>query len=267
MATPLQLPEIAPVEGALIAVGIRAILSREVERVTRGQLRRADDLPRDVERLARGLVADELPRAKYSELNWRRALKELTDGWNVEQVAAMVSAFPVDYQATGSALLLKARDVVGELLNDFPTTKYQTLSGDVDLAPTDHKLFEFISRLEMIADPLNVFPLAQAGALLRSQAAVVRATYPTLSAAIDAAVLGAIINAKAARKSFELTPRAEYGLRAWFGESPIAASRIRGAQTVVTAANERAKNQQQPQPNAKLATKLETKTQAAEATR
>jgi hypothetical protein len=58
------------------------------------------------------------------------------------------------------------------------------------------------------------------GALLRSQAQVVRQFYPTLSARIDEAVYAAVA-AKAAAKtnpaSYQLPPRAALGVATWLG--------------------------------------------------
>lgn len=236
----LPLPEIAPVESMLIAVGIDAIISRKVDKITKAKLASAAKIPTEIETLARKMVHGDLePSFSLSDFNWRSAIKELAAGWEVQQVIDMTKSFPKEYQITASALIIKSQEVIKQLSEGLPLSRYQTLSGSINLIPTDTHIFKFSSLLEVVRNPLIVFSLMAAGALLKSQSHAIRAVYPTLSAAIDAAILQATISAKADKKSFELPPKAEYGVKAWFGQSPIPQKQLQQAQAAVAAFNQK----------------------------
>jgi hypothetical protein len=81
-------------------------------------------------------------------------------------------------------------------------------------------VWKFFSALEVLNDPLRVFPLIATGAILKSQVDAMREIYPTLSKEIDAAVYQAIAKKSAAsgvRNPFRLPPRAELGVAVWLG--------------------------------------------------
>lgn len=261
------LPKIAPVESLLMAVTLKAVISREVETITKAKLQSMSRLPRRVNDLARKLVNDELKATVYADLNFRRAVKDLSTGWNIEQVVAMTEKFPPEYQVAGSALIIKSKEIVTELQKFIPTAQYQTLAGSVDLIPADTKLFRFISILDVLNDPLIVFPLMATGALLKSQANAVRVVYPTLSTAIDAAILQATMTAKAAKKSFELPYRAEYGIKAWFGKGPVSTDTLQKAQATVAKQNAKKAPPPAPMPNAPAEPALLSPQQKVEASR
>ena len=234
------LPEIASVELLLMIVGIDAVISRAVEKVGKGKLREMAAIPKEIQTLARKMVNGELtPVISLSDFNWRQAVTELAAGWDVEQIIETCKQFPSDLQAAASALVIKSQDLIKQLSVGLPLDEYQTIAGSKKLVPADAKIFKFASVLEVIRNPLLVFSLMAAGALLKLQANAVRQTYPTLSAAIDAAIIQATMAAKADKKSFELPPRAEYGVRAWFGNSPIPTGALKQSQANVAAVNKR----------------------------
>ena len=249
----------------LMVVGLKAVISREVETITKAKLKEMDGISKQVTTLARKLVNDELVPSFYSELNYRRALKELAAGFQIEQVVEMTKKFPAKYQVTGSALIIKAKEVVEQLLAGYPVSQYVTLAGSVELLPADAKLFKFISILEVLDNPLMVFSLMSTGALLKTQANAVRVVYPTLSAAIDAAILQATMTAKSAKKSFELPFRAEYGVKAWFGKGPVTTKQLQAAQAIVAKSNAKKAAAAAPPPqNAPAQPSLMSNTQRVE---
>ncbi len=101
------------------------------------------------------------------------------------------------------------------------------------------------------------------GSLLQTQVKAVREVYPTLSTAIDAAILEATIKQKAKSKAFELSPRAEIGVRAWFGKGPIPTESLKKAQAAVDRSNER--HDSQPSPSTTVNRTQQTQTQRVEA--
>jgi hypothetical protein len=243
----LPLPPISMLEGLLVEIGIDALISREVEKIGAGRLRQAAKMPDEIRTLSRKLVRGELePSIGLRDFSWRKAVTELAAGWEVDQVVSMLKSFPPEYQAAASALVIKSVKLIKELASGLPLTRYQTLAGSKNLIPADAHIFKFASVLEVIRDPLIVFPLMAGGALLKLQANAVRETYPTISAAIDMALVQATFVAKANKKSFELPPRVEYGVRNWMGKSPIEAGALQQSQKNVSAMNEKKANPAPP---------------------
>jgi hypothetical protein len=150
----------------------------------------------------------------------------------------------------------------------YPISQYQTIAGSTNLQPTDMKKFKFKSVLEMVNEPLRVFELMSTGALLKSQAHAVRTVYPTLSACIDAALMNETVSAKAAKASFELPPRAEYGVKNWLQKPQISQNAAVQSQKNHAHSNERqdANKQPPPPPNqSKTTGNMLTSSQRAEA--
>ena len=126
--------------------------------------------------------------------------------------------------------------------------------------------FKFVTVLEAIDEPLNVFKFMSSGSLLKSQAHAVRTVYPTLSAAIDAAIMNETIAAKAANKAFELNPRAEYGVKNWFGKPQVSTATFKQAQLNHAVSNQRKAQQKAPaEQNSKASGNMLTSSQRAEA--
>ncbi len=211
---------ISPAEATLAVIGLRTIISDKVERITKPTLDRIDGLEKEIKRLSRDLVNDKLTETFYSDLNYRAMLRQLANGVNLQQVQAMADQFPTEYRDVANAMTISASHVIQTLSGMIPTSVYTTVAGPTTLLPDDMKLWSFVSILEVLDNPLMVFPLMNTGALLRSQATAVRQLYPTLSGEIDAAILDSTIKAKANRKSFELSPRAEVGVKNWIRTNP-----------------------------------------------
>ncbi len=211
---------IEPVEAAMAVIGLRALVSKKVERVTVPVLERVDKLGKEITRLSRDLVNDKLTETFYSDLNYRAMLNDLADGFEIDQVQEMADQFPAEYRDLGLALTGHASQVITALTEMVPRSFYETVTGSKSLLPSDVAVWKFVSILEVLDDPLLIFPLMNTGALLKSQAHAVRELYPTFSAAVDAALFDAAVKAKAAKKSFELSPRAEVGVHAWASTAP-----------------------------------------------
>lgn len=258
------LPPISLVEALLLGVGVDAVISRQVEKVNKTRLRRVARLPADIARLASKLVRGKLePVIPKGDFDWRKSVAELSQGWDVQQIIDTCRQFPPNYQAAASALVIKSMALIKELSAGLPLQKYQTFSGDVNLIPADAHIFRFESVLAVVRDPLVVFPLMAGGALLKIQSNAVRETYPTIAAAIDAAIFQATTSAKATKKSFQLPPRVEYGVRAWMGKPPTGQAALQQSQANVARMN--ARKQSAAPPPARPSQGLQTAGQRAEA--
>ena len=259
-----DMPPIDPVEALMVTVGLKAIISREVEKFRKSDLKEAVELPKTIAGLASKLVAGDLRAGGSAAFNYRGTLKDLASGWDPEQVEEMMAQFPPEMGQHTTGLVVRSKAIIDALMTDYPQTNYVTATGSINLVPADKKIFKFVQVLEVLCDPLSVFGLMAEGALLQTQTAIMRKVYPSLSSAIDAALLDATVKAKADRKSFELTPRAEIGVRAWFGKGPIDTASLKKSQAAVDRTN--AKNAAAAVPPASTPLAQQTKSQRVEAT-
>src|SRR5882672_4114564 len=232
-------PQIMPVEAAMSVIGIKPFLSREVEHIGKGKLEQIQAVPKKVHDLARQLVNGEIEAKFRTNLNYKALLKDMATGFDVDQVKEMVAKFPPELNTLGSALVIMAMHLVEQLDSLYPRSAYLTMAGPKQLMPSDTKLWRFVSILEVLDDPLQVFALMAQGALLKSQAEAVRLVYPTLSDSIDYAIITETIKAKAHKKSFQLNPRTEYGVRSWTGQGPVDTGLLRSAQDNIAQGKEK----------------------------
>lgn len=224
MAAPyssVPLPPIAPVELMLASIGIRPIITRKVEKISRADLNEMVTMPSAIVRLSRQIVQGEQFETTFGKDSYRDLLTDLARGWDYDQAQEMLEKVPTDYHVIASAVLVKASSLIAEMDKDYPTSTYVTLSGETKLAISDKKSYSFFSILECIDRPLVVFELMSTGAILQSQVNAIREVYPTMAKNIDAALLDSISRARAAKQSFQLPAKAERGIRAWFGKGPI----------------------------------------------
>ena len=221
MPRTLPKPTIAPAEALLATIGIKPVVSREVEKVHLYQLREAMALDKTVAKKATALVNGELEDEYADTIDYKAVLADLAKGFQAKQAQQMIAAFPGKYRSLGAGFIMLATSLATELQKMYPISQYATVMGTTNERPSDLKFWQFVNILEVLNDPLMVFPLMASGALLRKQGQAVRLVYPTLSSAIDNCLFQASVAAKTAKKSHELEPRAEIGVKAWFGQSPI----------------------------------------------
>lgn len=216
-----HIPEIDEAEALFCVVGVRDIVSKTAQRITKSDLGEALRLPWTITRLARAVVNDELTGVEFSDFNYNATLQSLSEDYKPQHVEDMVARFaPADLDLAASFIGL-AGNVFTYLQTKIPTSTYATISGDTQLQPNTYAVHSFMSLLEVLDDPLRVFPLMQQGGLLKAQVQIVRELYPSFAAAVDAALTTSILNEKTARASYELPPYAEMGVTRWFGNTAV----------------------------------------------
>ena len=244
----ITLPQalITPSEALMATIGIKPVISRSVERVTLAQLREAQVINKKVTKLAKGVVNGDLDTEYSDGLDYETVLNDLAKGFQIRQVQQMLAAFPAKYRSLAAGFTMLASSLATELQKMYPISNYSTVSGFINQKPSDLAYWSFVNVLEVLNDPLQVFPLMASGALLRKEAQAVRLVYPSLSQAIDQALFRATASAQAEKKSFvELDANAEIGIKAWFGKAPIPPGLIHNMQV-----NHAVARQQQAQTSA-----------------
>lgn len=234
---------IDPVESCLAVMGVRPILSKEVERFTRAKYHEMQALPRELRTLARDVCRGEKMRVPLGSVNYKAMLHDLTEGYDEAQVIAMVQTFPPELHELSAEFIVKAGEVVTLLRGLLPLATKETLLGPENLPPSAIAVRRFATALEVLDDPRRVFALIATGSLLKSQVAVARKVYPTLSAAIDDELEEAAVSMRAEKKSYRLPPKVEIGVGTWRGFPRVSASLRQALQDSFAQAD-----QQQPAP-------------------
>ena len=211
-------PKIDTIEAVLAVTGVTPLITKDVERFTKAQLDEASTLPAQIAKLARQLAHDEVEPAPLFETSYEKTLRDLYDEWQPKQLEQMAGAFSKWLPGVEVGYMSKAKEVLDFLRSIFPRSTYETFLGSANLVPNDMAIYAFESVLEVLDAPLKVFSLIAQGAISKRQVAAVRLVYPTLSAAIDEAIIDGLASAKSERASWELAPAAELGAKKWFGK-------------------------------------------------
>ena len=236
------------VEACLAVIGVRPIVSKAVERFTMSKWHEMDALPRRIHDAARsfvgGTMSTKIPLGSFS---YRATLDDLSQSFNEDQLTEMASKFPPAMHEVTAAFLIKAKQVRAALLAILPVSERKTLSGSNIIPPSQMMLRRFVSTLTILDDPMRVFPLMAAGALLNTQTISLRTIFPSLAKLIDEAIREAIETEKGRKKSFELPPRAEIGISSWLGRPQMDRKLHIALQSSL--ADEQAKQDNTPRPS------------------
>lgn len=201
-------------EAALAVVGVCRVLDGW-KYYTVEQRERADGLEDRVSRAAAGVVNGTFTAPPAGDHDYDATLKKLAAGWDDGRLTEVIHA--CDDRAIGTAFAMHAKDAIDKLHAAYPVSVYPRVTGAINLPPPATKQFQIAGLVCLVDEPMRVFGLMADGGLLRSEAKFFRDVYPTLSLAIDSALLEAVVAAKNRSASFELSERAEYGVSAWFG--------------------------------------------------
>lgn len=210
-----------PIEQLLAVVGVRPLVDKDVPFVTKAKVAEAAGLGARLEALSRDLCRGELAPMKLYTVDYSATLRDLYEEWKPEQIEKLAKALEenagtllVDFQA-------KAKEVVTYLQGIFPRTSYETFLGASNVVPNDLAIYAFESVLEVLDEPMRIFTFIGQGALTKRQAEAFRLVYPTISEAIDEALLSAAAAEKTKVRSYELPPAAEIGVARWQGRPSV----------------------------------------------
>lgn len=190
-------PNIDPGEAIVAVVGIRSLLTKEVERIRAPQWRDIARLDIEVHRLAGAMAKGTLERAaSYPDVDYTPTLKAFSAPPEPDQIEAMLQDVPI--QQAIPFLTCSAR-AWNYLKPQYPIAVERTVFGAVQLQPGDFALGMFEDLLEICDRPLTVFQMAESGRLTTKMAAAMQAVYPTLYQEIVVELVGACMSEKAER--------------------------------------------------------------------
>ena len=199
--------EINKGEAALAVIGMKAVLSREIERITAPQKRDMNDYGRVIEKRIKELFNEEVKCTWPLPPSYKSMLKQTSEKVELSQIEQMISPLPSEVQMEFTTIAGKVYVALQALL---PKRSSITLSGNTQLTIDDPTYLSFYNIFRVLDDPLQVIELASCGALLKSQCESVRSIYPTISAAIDEAIQNDVTNRK-----HDIPHVVEYGLSTW----------------------------------------------------
>lgn len=213
--------EIDPVEALLATLGVRPLVSKDVPFLTKAKLGESVKLGDRIEALARDLCRDEVAAVKLYTVDYTTTLRELYEEWQPEQIEKLAKALQENAGAMMVDFQAKAKDVVTYLQGIFPRSTYETFLGAANVVPNDLAIYAFESVLEVLDEWTRVFTFIGQGALTKRQATAFRLVYPTISKAIDEALLSAAAAEKTKVKAYEVPPAAEVGIARWQGRPAV----------------------------------------------
>jgi len=203
---------IDPAEAALSVIGVDAVISRSVEKVTSAQRKDMRRLDKAIRFKVKASLSDE-PSAKYTlPPDYMKLLGDLTSPIMPDQINKMISFLPMDVQ---SSFISIASNAYEKLQQEMPKNSVQTIAGIRQLNPDDPSYFHFHWIYSVLDNPLRVIELIGNGSLLRVQTEAVREIYPSISSAIDNVFDEEIPAKKAKDESYELPMETEIGFRVW----------------------------------------------------
>lgn len=213
---------INPGELALASIGLSPIIKGDMPKIGLGRLNDMGDIPKQIAKLAGKVCDGELKYQPYAhEHGYRTLLAKLSSPLAQHEIDELIGKFHVEAGDIAAAFAVAVQEAIRDLKEIFPVQVYRTFAGPKNIEPNAEVVFNFLNRLDVVNDPLRVFPLIATGALLKSQAEIVRQVYPTLSAEIDTQLRAAVVKRRAAsseRNPYQLPPRAEIGVAKWMGQ-------------------------------------------------
>lgn len=213
-----QPPAIDPGEALLAVCGMIPVISRDVKRFTKLQLREVVALPKKLRRLARAMIRGSLeqPTVELRPYSWM--LDNLSKPFNEDHLAQLMDTLPKIAQIAAPAFQHVAKKCFDGMQAALPRSTSTTFVGVRNLPPADPLYFRFLGVLSLMNEPLSVFAFMQCAMILKSQTDAFRLIYPTLSARIDYEIDEAKIDALSEKQSFQLPMNAEIGVRVWAGK-------------------------------------------------
>lgn len=191
---------IDPGERILAVVGVRPLLTEEVERITRPMWDEINSLEFRVHRLAQQLARGELEADDtYPAVDYEPFLDAFASPPDPDQVAEMLDDVPF---AACVPFLGTAAKAYNYLRDHFPISVERTVFGATNLPPSSLALGAFEDLLEVLDRPLAVFSMIAEGRFTSRQAAALNAVYPTLYAEVATAIVTATMFERGAHPDY-----------------------------------------------------------------
>jgi len=213
---PPPLLDIGEVWAAVI--GVKAVLSKRVEVLTKSQFTEASKIHDTIAARAKSLVAGGIVPSKLTIIDYPLLLKQTSEAMDEAQVVAMIRAIPPRDQGPYHTVALREFTALQKAL---PRMSYVSQAGTQNIRPDMAKLVEFSELYAALDDPLSfLFGEIASGCMYPALVEAFSEIFPTLAKAITSAIKDAIATRTVAAKGFYIPIRVEAGVAAWMGEPP-----------------------------------------------
>jgi hypothetical protein len=212
-----------PAEALLATVGLTTVLLGEMPLVGVMLQRRALAIPARIKKLAKDMVADELPKklTMPRHIGYDKFLKLLSGPLPEQLIENITLKFPANVHDQAVQFVALVSRIHDQLAKSFPTQDYQTALGPVKIEPTSDRTWKFYSAYWTAADPLVAFQLMQQGALLPSQVGSIQGYYPTVYENMKSAVFDSLVAEKGGADMLQISPRLDRSVTTFLGNKMV----------------------------------------------
>lgn len=211
---------IAPAEAILAVIGMRAVVTREIEPIDDLTWKRARDLEFEVNKAAHALVEGTLPppEGASDRPGYFRLLRELAQPYQPEQARAMLEHIPPELFGAAGPFMMLASQAFQLLQSNLPRQFVASVVGGAKPLPPPVRLLDrFDSLFDVLDQPVELLNRAATGQLLRSQVQATEQVYPSLVAYMRVAVARELVHAQADDAMFMLPRATEIGAETLLG--------------------------------------------------
>jgi len=209
---------IDPSESLLAVVGMRPIISHEIEEITPQQWKRALGFDREIDGAARELVRGKpRPVKDVGHIDYFKTLRDLVTPWNQQQVEAMLAELPSWFSEYAGSFVIAAHRAFEFMGSQLPRQLKVELTGPKPLKPPERLVYRFLSLLEVLDDPIRALTLSSNAHLLGPQIQGLEQVFPTLVNYMREAIAREIRDARAEDATFRMHYYAEMGAEKLLG--------------------------------------------------
>jgi len=219
-----------PIGQKILAItGVLPFLEGKPLRVTMTQADMADRIQGRIRKsIKRFLTEPALEAPKPVEFDYKRALKLLTE-INENRLGDQMQD-----EASGFAVAALG-PVLQHLTSIAPRRSITGLTGTKAIPPSDAEISRFRRAWAIANDPLSILNSLEAGAVSRDQSSDLATMYPAIYDDMREAVFLVLVDVKAQRAKFELSPRKDKALQAFLRTRTWNASLARDMQSAFAA--------------------------------
>ncbi len=256
---------ISQAESLLAALGMRPIVTHEIEIIDDLQWRRARDMQFEINKTAHALVTGTIgePMPSHERPGYMNMLRDLNTPYRPDQVEAMLEHIPEEMSDASGEFLMLAQNAFAYLGAQLPRQVAKSLSsGATPVRPPERLLFGFNAIFDVLDDPVQALELAAEGALLKSQVVALDAIFPTLTAYMRQAIAAELVHEHGEDPSWSLPYAAEVGLQRLLG-ADLTSTTLKKILQLPPPRAQQPDNQQQPKNDqgAPIPMQLMTRTQ------
>lgn len=203
-------------QATLATIGFTNVVKGDMPRVGIGLQREILGIDKQIDKLAKAFVADELP-GKLSmprPFTYRKMFERFTRPISEAEMTVIMDKFPPNLSEVALSFQSTLNSAYSHVSDMVPVSEVATYLGPKNIRPTSDKEFDFWWEYWLIDKPLDAFKLMQSGAICPEQVVAIKDFYPSIYNYMKVSILNALTERKLreGEKFMYLPPRADRGL-------------------------------------------------------